>query len=59
MHRVRPGELAEFLVHVVRPGARVVAKPDTEVLDLQRLLLGDLNDSRYELSINHVQDDRH
>ena len=36
------GELTELLVHVVRAGARVVAEPDTEVLDLERLLLVDL-----------------
>jgi hypothetical protein len=36
------GQLSEFLVHVVGAGARVVAKPDAEVLDLERLLLVDL-----------------
>ena len=36
------GELAVFLVHVVRARARIVANPDTEVLDLQGLLLVDL-----------------
>lgn len=35
-------KLAELLVHVVCTGARVVAEPDAEVLDLQRLLLVDL-----------------
>ena len=39
---VRAAELTELLVHVVGTGARVVAKPDAEVLDLQRLLLVDL-----------------
>ena len=34
--------LTELLVHVVGTGARVVAEPDTEVLDLQRALLSDL-----------------
>ena len=32
-------ELTELLVHVVRPGTRVVAEPDAEVLHLKRLLL--------------------
>ena len=36
------GELTELLVHVVRAGARVVAEPDTKVLDLERLLFVDL-----------------
>lgn len=35
-------ELTELLVHVVRAGTRVVTDPDTEVLDLQGLLLRDL-----------------
>lgn len=39
---IRTGELAELLVHVVGARARVVAQPDTEVLDLQRALLMDL-----------------
>lgn len=34
--------LTELLVHVVGTGARVVAEPDAEVLDLKRTLLGDL-----------------
>ena len=34
--------LTELLVHVVGTGARVVADPDTEVLDLEGTLLGDL-----------------
>ena len=38
----RTAELTELLVHVVGTGARVVAKPDAEVLDLQGLLLVDL-----------------
>ena len=36
------GHLAVLLVHVVGAGARVVADPDTEVLDLLGALLGDL-----------------
>lgn len=38
------GELTELLVHVVGSGTRVVTDPDTEVLDLQWLLLRDLQD---------------
>ena len=34
--------LTVLLVHVVGTGARVVADPDTEVLDLLGALLGDL-----------------
>lgn len=37
-----PRGLAVLLVHVVGAGARVVADPDAEVLDLQGVLLGDL-----------------
>lgn len=37
-----PGHLTVLLVHVVSAGARVVADPDTEVLDLQGVLLVDL-----------------
>ena len=36
------GQLAVLLVHVVGAGAGVVADPDTEVLDLQGLLLVNL-----------------
>lgn len=36
------GHLTVLLVHVVGAGARVVTDPDTEVLDLERVLLGDL-----------------
>ena len=39
---VGAAELTELLVHVVGTGARVVAEPDAEVLDLQRLLLVNL-----------------
>ena len=35
-------EFTELLVHVVGAGTRVVTEPDTEVFDLQRLLLVDL-----------------
>lgn len=34
--------LTVLLVHVVGAGARIVTDPDTEVLDLQRVLLVDL-----------------
>lgn len=55
--------LAELLVHVVGTGARVVADPDTEVLDLQGALLIDLNNQksarffvlRYPVPTYHVQ----
>ena len=36
------GHLAVLLVHVVGAGSGVVADPDTEVLDLQGLLLVNL-----------------
>ena len=39
---IRTAKLTELLVHVVRARTRVVAEPDTEVLDLQWLLLVDL-----------------
>lgn len=39
-------EFTELLVHVVGAGAGVVTEPDTEVLDLQRLLLVDLDKFR-------------
>lgn len=38
----RPRRLAVLLVHVVGTRAGVVADPDTEVLDLQGVLLRDL-----------------
>lgn len=44
---VNTGELTELLVHVVGARARVVSEPDTEVLDLGRLLLGDLENKGY------------
>lgn len=37
-----PGHLAVLLVHVVGTGAGVISDPDTEVLDLQGVLLVDL-----------------
>jgi hypothetical protein len=40
------GHLAELLVHVVGTGARVVAEPDTEVLNLEGALLGNLDEKR-------------
>lgn len=42
---IRTTELTELLVHVVGSGARVITEPDTEVLDLQGLLLMDLDDA--------------
>ena len=43
---IRTAELTELLVHVVGARTRVVAEPDTKVLDLQGLLLMDLEKSR-------------
>lgn len=42
LNSLGPGHLAVLLVHVVGAGARVVADPDAEVLDLQGVLLVDL-----------------
>ena len=39
---ISTAELTEFLVHVVRPRAGVVAQPDAEVLDFKRFLFMDL-----------------
>lgn len=44
-----PRGLAVLLVHVVGAGARVVADPDAEVLDLQGVLLGYLADHEYHI----------
>ena len=40
------GQLTVLLVHVVRAGTGVVAQPDTEVLDLQGLLLVNLENKQ-------------
>ena len=45
------GHLTVLLVHVVGTGARVVADPDTEVLDLLGLLLVDLDKSVSDIPI--------
>lgn len=42
LNGVGTAHLTELLVHVVGTGARVVAEPDTEVLDLGGALLGNL-----------------
>ena len=42
LNGVRAAELTELLVHVVGTGARIVAEPNAEVLNLQRLLLVNL-----------------
>lgn len=42
LNSLGPAHLTELLVHVVGTGARVVAEPDTEVLDFERALLVDL-----------------
>jgi hypothetical protein len=39
---VASGHLSVLLVHIVGTRARVVSDPDTEVLDLERVLLVDL-----------------
>lgn len=43
LNSVGAAHLTELLVHVVGAGARVVADPDTEVLDLEGTLLLDLD----------------
>lgn len=43
LNSLAPGHLAVLLVHVVGTRARVVTDPDTEVLDLEGVLLVDLN----------------
>lgn len=42
LNGIRPGHLTVLLVHVVGAGARIVADPDAEVLDLLGVLLVDL-----------------
>lgn len=44
---VAAAHLTVLLVHVVSAGARVVTDPDTEVLDLEGVLLGDLTSRQY------------
>jgi hypothetical protein len=39
IHRLRPRHLPILFVHIVRATARIVADPDTEVLDLEGTLL--------------------
>lgn len=41
-HSGRTRELSVLLVHVVRPRSRIIADPDTKVLDLDGLLLRNL-----------------
>lgn len=43
LDRISTSEFTELLVHVVGAGTRVVTDPDTEVLDLQGLLLVNLH----------------
>lgn len=45
------GHLTELLVHVVGAGARVVADPDTEVLDLEGTLLRNLDGGKKSRSV--------
>ena len=42
LDRISTGKVTELLVHVVGSRAGVVSEPDTEVLDLQRLLFVNL-----------------
>jgi hypothetical protein len=42
LYCIRPSELTELLVHVVRAGARVVTDPYTKVLHLHWFLFVDL-----------------
>lgn len=42
MDSVGTGQLTELLVHVVGSRTRIVSKPNSEVLDFERLLLTDL-----------------
>jgi hypothetical protein len=42
--------LTVLLVHVVGAGTRIVTDPDTEVLDLERALLVDL-----QFRVNHME----
>ena len=43
---IRPRELAELLVHVVRARTRIVTQPDAKVLDLERFLFVDLEKTK-------------
>jgi len=54
-HGICASELTEFLVHVVCPRARVVAKPDTKVLHLQRLLFMDLGEEKKNIAAHEAQ----
>ena len=49
---ISTAEVAELLVHVVGTRSRVVAKPDTEVLDLQGLLFVDLRGQPYAAPVS-------
>jgi hypothetical protein len=46
---ISAGDLTVLLVHVVGAGTRIVTDPDTEVLNLERALLVDL-----QICVNHV-----
>jgi hypothetical protein len=45
LNGIRARELTVLLVHVVCTGTRVVADPNAEILNLQRLLFVDLQQS--------------
>ena len=44
LHRVGPGHLAIFFVHVMRARAGIVADPDAEILDFHGPLFVDLRE---------------
>lgn len=46
------GNITVFLVHVVGSRARVVAQPDTKVLDIGRFLFKDLNHQQETINFN-------
>ena len=48
------GQLTVLLVHVVGAGARVVADPDTKVLDLKWLLLVDLEEKKKKNIVSSI-----
>ena len=47
LYSVGTAEFTELLVHVVRSGSRIIAEPDTEVLDGGGLLLEDLVERKW------------
>lgn len=51
LDRCGSGQLTVLLVHVVRARAGVIADPDTEVLDLQGVLLRDLSHKTNQFTV--------